>query len=186
MASGPITSCQIEGEKVNSEQFYFLGLQNHCGWWLQSWNWKTHTHTHTQRKTLAPWKESNDNDKPREYIKKQRHHLADKGLYSQSYGFSSSHVWMWELDYKEGWTPTNWYLQIVVLEKTLENPLDCKEIKPDNSKGNQPWIFIGRTNTEALIVWTSDGKSRLIGKDSDAGKDWRQKEKGAAEDEVVR
>ena len=145
-----------------------------------------HTHTHTQRKTLAPWKESNDNDKPREYIKKQRHHLADKGLYSQSYGFSSSHVWMWELDYKEGWTPTNWYLQIVVLEKTLENPLDCKEIKPDNSKGNQPWIFIGRTNTEALIVWTSDGKSRLIGKDSDAGKDWRQKEKGAAEDEVVR
>ena len=97
--------------------------------------------------TLAPWKESYD--KPRQCIKRQRHHFANKGPYSQSYDFSSSHVWMWELDHKEGWVPKNWCFQIVVLEKTLESPLNCKEIKPVNSKGNQPWIFIGRTDAEA-------------------------------------
>ena len=128
---------------------------------------------------LAPWKESYD--KTREHIEKQRYHFADKGPSSQSYGFSSSLVWMWELDQKEGWC-----FQTVVLEKTLESPLDSKEIKPFNPKGNQPWIFIGRSDTEAPILWPPDSKSRLIAKDPDAGKDWRQKEKGVAEDDMVR
>ena len=102
-----------------------------------------------------------------------------------SYGFPSSHVQMWELDHKEGWVVNNWCFWIV-LEKTLESPLDCKEIKAVNPKGNQPWIFIGRTDAEAPVLWPPDAKSQLIGKDPDAGKDWRQKEKGAAEDEMVR
>ena len=107
-------------------------------------------------------------------IKQQRHQFADKGPYYQSYGFSSSHVWMWELDCKEGWVPKNWCLQIVVLEETLESPLDCKEIKPVNLKGNQSWIVIRRTDAEAeaSILWSPDVKSQLIGKDPDAGKDW--------------
>ena len=108
-------------------------------------------------------------------VKKERHQFANKGLYSQSYGFSSSHVWMWELDHKEGWVPKNWCFWAVVLEKTLESPLDYKEIKPVNPKGNQPWIFIGRTDdeAEASILWPPDVKSGLIRKDPDAGKDWR-------------
>ena len=93
---------------------------------------------------------------------------------------------MWDLDNKESWVPKNWRFQIVVLEKTLEIPLDCKEIKPANPKGNQPWIFSGRTDAEAPILWPPDGKSRLISKDTDAGKDWRQKEKREEEDEMVR
>ena len=93
---------------------------------------------------IVPWKKSYD--KPRQCIKKQRHHFANKGLYSQSCGFSSSHVWMWELDLKEGWALKNWRFQTVVLEKTLESPLDSKEIKPVHPKGNQPSIFIGRTD----------------------------------------
>ena len=106
---------------------------------------------------------------------------------SQSYGFSSSHVWMWELDHKEGWVPENWCLWTGVLEKTLESPLERKEIKPVTPKGNQPWIFIGRTDAEAeaLILWPPDAKSWLTGKDPDAGKDGRQK-KRVAEDEMVR
>ena len=122
---------------------------------------------------LAPWKKSFD--KPRQYIKKQRYHFADKGLYSQSYGFSSCHVQMWELNHKEGWVPSKWCFQTVVLEKTLESPLDCKGIKSVNPKGNQPWIFIGRTDAEAKagILWPLDVKSQLIKKDPDAGKDWR-------------
>ena len=96
---------------------------------------------------LAPWKKSYD--KPRQYIKKQRHYFADKGLSSQSYGFSSSRVWMWELDHKESWAPKNWCFWIVVLEKTLESPLDCKEIKTVHPKGDPSWIFIGRTDAEA-------------------------------------
>ena len=135
---------------------------------------------------LAPWKKSYD--KPRQHIKKQRHHFANKGPSSQSYGFSSSHVWMWELDHKEGWVLKNWYFGTVVLEKTLESPLDSKEIQPIHPKGNQPWIFIGRTDGEAEvpILWTPDAKSWLTGKDSDAGKDWGQEEKGATEDEIAR
>ena len=115
-----------------------------------------------------------------------QHHFAKKGPYSQNCGFSSSHVKMWELDSKEGWVPKNWCFQIVVLESTLESPLDSKEIKPVNPKGNHPWIFIGRTGVEAEvpILWPPDAKSRLIWKDPDAGKDWRQRDKRAANDEM--
>ena len=148
------------GNNGNSNRLYFLGLQNHFRWWLQPWN----------SKTLAPWKESYD--EPRQHAKKQRHYLVNKGPSSQGYGFSSSHVWMWELDHKEGWKLKNWYFLVVVLEKTLESPLDSKEIKPVNPKGNQPWIFIGRTDAEAAVLWPPDVKSQLIGKDLDAGKDW--------------
>ena len=134
---------------------------------------------------LAPWKKSYD--QPRQHIKKQRHYFADKGLSSQSYGFSSGHVWMWELDHKESWAPKNWCFWTVVLEKTTESPLDCKEFKPVNPKGNQSWISIGRTDaeTEVLILWPPDAKNWLIWKDPDAGKDWRQEEKGKTEDECL-
>ena len=120
-------------------------------------------------------------------LKKQRHYFANKGPSSQSYGFSSSHVWMWELDYKESWTPKNWCFWTVVLEKTLESPLDCKEIQPVHPKGYQPWMFIGRTDAETAtaILWPPDVKNWLIGKDPDATKDWRQEEKGTTEDEMV-
>ena len=127
-------------------------------------------------------------DQPRQHIKKQRHYFINKGLSSQSYCFSSSHVWTWELDHKEGWAPKNWCFQTVVLEKTLESPLDSKEIKWVNPTGKQSWIFIGRTETEveALILWPPNVKSQLITKDSDAGKDWRQEEKkGTTEDQMV-
>ena len=102
-------------------------------------------------------------------------------------GFFNSHVWMWELDHKEGWVTKKWCFKIVVLEKTLESPLDCKEIKPVNLKGNQPRIFIGRTDAEAEtpVLWITVAESRLIGKDPDAGKNWRQQEKGTTEDEIV-
>ena len=132
---------------------------------------------------LAPWKKNHDN--LRQCIKKQRHDFADKGPYSQSYGFSSSHVQMWELDHKESWVPTNWCFWTVVLEKTLESPLDCKEIQSVHPKGNQSWIFIGRTDAEAPILWPPDVKSQLTGKDPDAKKDWGQEEKQATEDEMV-
>ena len=126
MASGPITSWQIDGEKVETvNKLYFLGLQNYCRWWLQPWN----------QKMLVPWKKSYD--KPRQHIQKQRHHFADRYSYSQSCGFSSSHVWMWALGHKEGWVLNNWCFQMVVLEKTLESPSDSTEIKPVNPKGNQ-------------------------------------------------
>ena len=115
-----------------------------------------------------------------ECIKKQRRYFANKGLYSQSYGFSSRHVWMWQWDHKEGWAPKNWCFWTMVLEKTFESPLDCKEIKPVNSKVNQLWIFIGVTDAkaEALILWPPDVKSWLIRKDLNARKDGRQQEKG--------
>ena len=134
---------------------------------------------------LAPWKKSYG--KSRQRIKKQRHWFAYKGLYSSSYGFSSSHVWTWELDHKEGWMLKNWCFSIVLLENTLESPLESTEIKPVHPKGNQPWIFIGRTDaeTEAPILWSPDAKSPLTGKDPDAKKDWGQEEKGAAEDETI-
>ena len=111
----------------------------------------------------------------------------NKGLSSQSYGFSSSHVGMWELDYKGGWGLKNWCFSTVVLEKTLENPLDCKEIQPVHPKWNQSRISIGRTDVEAEtpILWPCDAKSWLIGKDPDSGKDWMSEEKGMTEDEMV-
>ena len=139
--------------------------------------------TAAMKLTFAPWKESYD--KPRQSIKKQRYHFANKGLYNQSHGFSSRHVWMWGRDHKEGWASKNWCFWTVVLEKTLESPLDCKEIKLVNPKGNQSWIFIGRTDAEAPILWPPDVKSRLTRKDPDAGKDWGQEEKWMAEDEMV-
>ena len=126
-------------------------------------------------------------DKPRQCIKKQKHRFADKGLHSQSYGFSGSHVQMWELDHKESWVLKNLCFWTVVLEKTLESPLDSKEIKPVNPKGNQPCILPGRTDAEAeaLILWLLNVKSWLIEKDPDMGKDWGQEEKGITEDETV-
>ena len=128
--------------------------------------------------TFAPWKKSYD--QPRQHIKEQRHYFSNKGLSSQSYGFSSSLVWIWELDYKESWAPKNWCFWTVVLKKTLESPLNRKEIKPAHPKGNQSWIFIGRTEAEAetSILWPPDVKSWLIGKDPDTGKDWRWEKKG--------
>ena len=115
------------------------------------------------------------------------YYFANKGPSSQSYSFPSSHVWMWDLEHKEGWALKNRCFWIVVLEKTLENPVDCKEIKPVNLKGNQSWIFIGRTDAEAEapILWLPNTKSWLIRKYHDAGKDWRQEEKGTTEDEMV-
>ena len=113
------------------------------------------------------------------------HYFANKGPCSQGYGFSSGHVWMWELDCEESWVPKNWCFWTVVLEKTLESPLDCKEIPPVCLKGDQSWVFIGWTNAEAetLILWPPHAKSWLIGKDPDAGRDWGQEEKGMTEDE---
>ena len=127
----------------NSDRFYFLGLQNHCGWLLQPWNWKT----------LAPWKKSYD--KSRQHNKKQRYHFAAQSPYSQSYGFSGRYIRMWELDHKEGWVLKNWCFRTVVL-KTLESPLDCKEIQPVNHKGNQPWLFFGlmlKLKLQYLATW---------------------------------
>ena len=136
------------------------------------------------------WKESYD--QPRQHIKKQRHYFANKGPSSQGYGFSSSHVQMWELDYKESWAPKNWCFWTVVLEKTLESPLDCKRSNQSILKEiigilKESWIFIGRTDVEAEtpILWPPDAKSWLIWKDPDAGKDWRREEKGTTEDETV-
>ena len=134
---------------------------------------------------FAPWRKNYD--QPRQHIKKQRHYFANKGPSSQSYGFSSSHVRMWDLDYEESWVPKNWCFWTAVLEKILESHLACKEIQPVHSKGNQSWIFIRRTDaeTETPILWSPDVKKFLIWKDPDAGKDWRQEKKGMTEDEMV-
>ena len=128
----------------------------------------------------TPWKESYD--QPKQHIKKQRHYFANKGSSSQGCGFSSGHVWMWELDYEESWALKNWCFWTMVL-KTLESPLDCKEIQPVHPK-DQSWLFIGRTDVEAetLILWPPDMKSWLIWKDPDAGKDWGQEEKGTTDE----
>ena len=133
---------------------------------------------------LSSWKKSCANLDS--ILKSRDITLPNKGLSSQVYGFSSSHVWMWELDYKEGWAPKNWCFWTVVLEKTLESPLYCKEIQPIHLEGNQSWIFIGRSDAEAEapIHWPPDVKNWLTWKDPDAGKDWRQ-EKRATENEMV-
>ena len=135
MASGPITSWQIDGEFSRAPKSLQMvtadmELKDVCS--LEEKLWQT-----------------------RQHIKKQRYHFANKGPSSQSYGFSSSHVWMWEFDHKEGWVPKNWCFQTAVLEKTLESPLDCKEIQPVSPKGNQPWMCMGRTDAEAEapILW---------------------------------
>ena len=126
-------------------------------------------------------------EQPRQHIKKQRHYFANKGPSSQGYGFSSGHVRMWELDCEESWAPKNWCFWIMVLEKTLESPLDCTEIQPVHPKGDRSWVFIGRTDAEAEtpVLWPPHAKSWLIGKDSDAGRDWGQEEKGMTEDEMA-
>ena len=125
-------------------------------------------------------------DQPRQHIKKQRYYFANKCLSSQSYGFSSSHLGVWELDYKESWVLKNRCFWTVALEKILEDPLDCKEIQPVHPKGSQSWILTGRSDAkdENPILWPPDGKNQLLGKDPDSGKGWRQ-EKGTIEDEMV-
>ena len=122
----------------------------------------------------------------RQHIKKQRHYFANEGPSSQCYGFSNSHVWMWELHYKESWAPKNWWFWTLMLAKTLETILDCKEIQPVHPK-DQSWMFIGRTDaeSESPMLWPPNTKNWLIWKDPDAGKDWRQEEKGTTEDKMV-
>ena len=162
MASGPITSWQIDGETMETViDFIFLGFKitadGDCSHEIK-------------RCFLLGRKAMTDLDS----VLRRRDITLPAGLYSQRYHFSSSHVWMWELDHKEGWVLKNWCFHTVVLEKTLESPLDSKEIKPVNPIGNQPWIFIGMTDAEAEapIFWPPDVKSQLTGKNPDAGKDW--------------
>ena len=158
----------------NSVRFYFGGLQNHCRWWLQPRNKR---HLLLGRKVMTNL----------DSILKSRHYFANKGPSSQGYGFSSGHVWIWELDCEGSWAPKNWCFWTVVLEKTLESPLDCKEVQPVHFKGDQCWVFIGRTDVEAEtpILWPPHAKSWLTGKDPDAGRDWGQEEKGTTEDEMA-
>ena len=173
MASGTITSWQIDGKKWKSNRLF-------------SWTPKSADSdcSHEIKKCLLLGRKAMTN---LDSILKSRHYFADKGPSCQSYGFSSSHVWIWELGYKESWVLKNWCFWTMVLEKTLESPLDYKVIRPVNPKGNQSWIFIGSSDAkpEAPILWPPDSKNRLIGKDPDAGKDWRQEEKGMTEDEMV-
>ena len=173
MASGPITSWQIDGEAVKTVSDFIFG-----GSKIISDGDCSHE---IKRRLLLGRKVMTNLDS----ILKSRVYFADKSPSRQSCGFSSSHVWIWELDDKESWAPKNWCFWTVVLEKTLESPLDCKEIQPVHSK-DQPWVFIGRTNVEAEtpVLWPPDAKNWLIRKDPDTGKDWRQ-EKGTTEDEMV-
>ena len=164
------------GKQWKQWKTLFLGgLQNHFRWWLQLWN----------EKMFAPWKKIYD--QLRKHIKKQRHYFADKSPSNQSYGFSSSHVWMWELNYKENWALKNQCFWTAMLEKTLESHLDGKEIHPVHPKWNQPWIFILRTYAEAEIpiLWSPYAKNWLSRKDPDAGKKCRWGKKGMTEDEMV-
>ena len=163
MASGPITSWQIDGATVETvRDFVFLGSKiiadGDCS-------------REIKRCLLLGTKAMTNLDN----ILKSRD-ITNKCPSSQSYGFSSSHVWMWELDHKEIWPLKNWCFWTALLEKSCESPLDCKEIKSVNPKGNQSWIFTGKINSEAEtpILWPPDAKNWLIGKDPDAGKDWRQ------------
>ena len=141
---------EIDGETMETVRNYFLGLQittnGDC-------------YHEIKRCLLLERKTMTD---LRQHIKKQRLYFADRGPCSQIYGFSSSHVWMWELDHKESWAPKNWYFWTVVLEKTIDSPLDCKDVKLVHPKGNQPWIFTERTEAEALVHWPPDAKSQLF------------------------
>ena len=175
MVSGPINSWQMDGDTVEAmRDLIFLDSQvttdDDCSHEIK-------------RCLLLGRKVMTDLDS----LCKSRHYFASKGPSSQGYGFSSSHVWTWELDYEESWAPKNWCFWTVVLEKTLESPLDCKEIQPVHPKGDQSWVFIGRTDAEAEtpILWPPHVKSWLIGKDPDAGRDWGQEEKGTTEDEMA-
>ena len=175
MASGPIISWQIDGETVETMADFFGGGAPKS----------------LQMVTAAiKLKDSYSFEGrlwPRQHIKKHRHYFANKGPSRQGYGFPSSHIWMWELDSKESWVPKNWCFWTVFLEKTLESPWDCKEIQPVHPKGDQSWLFIGRTDAEAEtpVLWPPDVKNWRIWKDPDAEKHWRQEEKGMTEHEMV-
>ena len=177
MASGPSISWQVDGETMETERDFILG-----GFKITADGDCSHE---IKRCLLLGRKVMTNLDS---ILKSTETLLSNKSPPSQSYGFSSSHVWMWELDYKEGWEPKNWCFWTVVLVKTLESPLDCKEIQPVHPKWNQSWIFIARTDVEAdtPILWSPGAKSQLTGKDLDAGKDWGQEDKRVAEDEMVR
>ena len=173
MSFSPVTSWQIDGETMETVvDFIFLGFQitadGDC--------------SHEIKKCLLLWRKGITSLGG---VLKSRH--CQRSLYSQSYGFSSSRVWIWKLDYKESWAPSlkNWCFQTVVGAKSLESPLYCVEIKPFKPEGNQFWIFIGRTEAETPILWLPDVKSKIIGKDPDAWKDLKQK-KGEAEGEMDR
>ena len=167
-ASSPITSWQIYGETIETvTDFYFLGFQNHVDGDCSHEIFKIHLLLGRKAMTSLD-----------SILKSRAITLPTKVHVSQTYGFLSSHVRMWELDNKKGWVSKNWCLWTVELEKTLESPLDRKEIKPVNPKGNQSWIFIGRADAEAPTLWPPDGKSWLIRKDPEAGKNWRQEEEG--------
>ena len=171
--SKTLRSWQIEEENVETERdFIFLGSKitadDDC--------------SHEIKRHLLLGRKAS-----RQCSKRQRHHFADKGPHRQSHDFSSGHVWMWELDHKESWAPKNWGFWTVVLEKTVESPLDLKEIQLVHPKGNHSWIFIGGTDgkAETPVLWPPDAKNWLIRKDPDSGKDWRREEKGMTEDEMV-
>ena len=172
MASGPITSWQIDGKQWET---------------LFSWTPKSLQMVTAAMKLKDTCSLEEIYNKPRQHIKKQRYYFVNKGPYSQNYCFLSSHVRMWELDHKEVWKLKNGCFWTVVLEKTLENPLDSKEIKLVNPNGNQSWIFIGRTDAEAEtpILWPPYAKNWFLWKNPDAGEDWRRDKKGTTEDEMV-
>ena len=175
MASGAITSWEIDGETVETvADFIFLGSKITTGGDCSH---------EIKRRLLLGRKVMTNLDS----ILKSRHYFANNGPSSQGHGSSFGHVWVWELDYKESWALKNWCFWTRVLEKTLENPLDCKEIQPVHPKGDQSWVFIGRTDAEAEtpILWPPDAKSWLIGKDPVSGKDWKQEEKGMTQDEII-
>ena len=175
MASGPTTSWEIDGETVETVSDFILGgskitADGDCNYEIKS-------------RLLLGRKVMTNLDS----IFKSRDFFANKGSSSQGYGFSCAHVWMWELDCEESWEMKNWCFWTVVLEKTLESPLDCKEIQPVHSEEDQPWDFFWRNDTKAEtpVLWPPHAKSWLIGKDSDAGRDWGQEEKGMTEDEMA-
>ena len=161
------------GKSRSSDRFSLLGLQNHCRWWCSQ---EIKRHLLLEKKAMT---------KLESILRSRDITLSTKGQQVKALIFPV--VIYGELDHTEGWVLKNWCFQIVVLDKTLESLLDCKEIKPVNTKGNQSWIFIGRTDAEAetLILWPPAVKDWLIGKDPDAGKDWRQEEKGTTEDDMV-
>ena len=176
MASGPITSWEIDGETVETLSEFILGgskiTEDGDG------SHEIKRHLLLGRKVMA---NLNSILKSRDIILPTKVHLV------KGHGFSSDHVWRWKLDCEESWAPKNWCFWTVVLEKTFESPLDCKEIQPVHPKGDQSWVFIGRTNAEAEtpILWPPNEKSWLIGKDPDAGRDWGQEEKRMTEDEMA-
>ena len=183
MASGPITSLEIDGETVGKHfhgetmetvaDFIFLGSKitadGDCSHEIKS-------------RLLLGRKVMTNLDS---ILKSKDITLPTKVRVVEAMVFSSSHIWMWELDYEESWAPKNWCFWTVVLEKTLESPLNCKEIQPVRPKGDQLWIFIGRTDAETSILWPPHAKSWLNGKDPDTGRDWWQEEKGMTEDEMA-